>query len=70
MQEMVSLVRKRSKQLYEMDCVLFDKVDFPVLIPQNILDSQKALTKKSISPTKKKQSIGGGQEGGAAAADA
>ena len=62
---MLKLVRKRSKQLYEIDVLLFDKIDCPVLIPQNIVDSQKALTKKGASPTKKKGSIilpeGGGQ---------
>lgn len=39
-----------------MDVVLFDKVDMPVLIPQNIVDSLKALSKKTTSPSKKKAS--------------
>ncbi len=53
---MMKLVQKRTKQLYEMDMVLFDKVDMPVLIPQNIVDSLKALSKKTTSPSKKKAS--------------
>jgi len=36
---MIKLVAKRTKQLYEMDLVLFDKIDMPVLIPQAIVDS-------------------------------
>lgn len=45
---------KRVEQLYEMDMVLFDKNDLPVLIPNVIIESQKALSKKITSPTKKK----------------
>ena len=41
----MKLVVKRTKQLYEMDLVLFDKVELPVLIPEIILESQKALSK-------------------------
>ena len=51
---MIKLVAKRTKQLYEMDIVLFDKIDMPVLIPQAIVDSLKALSKKTASPSKKK----------------
>lgn len=45
-------IEKRAKQLYEIDVVLFDGVDLPVLIPDKIIESQKALTKKSSSPKK------------------
>ena len=40
---MMKLIRKRAKQLYEMDMILFDPYDLPVLIPTVILDAQKAL---------------------------
>ena len=40
------LIEQRAKQLYEIDMVLFDKVDMPVLIPDRIIESQKALAKK------------------------
>ena len=49
---MMKLIQKRAKQLYEIDVVLFDKVDLPVLIPDNIIESQKALSKKTASPKK------------------
>lgn len=68
---MLSLIKKRSKQLYEMDAVLFDKIEMPVLIPKQIVDSQIALTtKKGVSPTKKKASqVQASQEGSAALAE-
>lgn len=53
-----------------MDVVLFDRSDMPVLIPQAIVDSQKALTKKASSPSKKKASaVQASQEGAAALGD-
>ena len=48
----MKLVQKRSKQLYEMDVVLFDKIDLPVLIPEDIIESQKALSKKPKKMTR------------------
>lgn len=39
-------MKKRSKQLYEMDQVLFDDIELPVIIPEIIIESQKALSKK------------------------
>ena len=39
-----------------MDVVLFEKNDLPVLIPNVIIESQKALTKKIADPKKKKSS--------------
>jgi hypothetical protein len=49
-----------------MDVVLFSNVELPVFIPENIVESQKALMKKSVSPTKKKQA----QQAAAAVAQA
>ena len=63
---MVKLIQKRSKQLYEMDVVLFDRNDLPVLIPTVIIESLKTLSKKTTSPTKKK---GGGAQAAAAQAE-
>ena len=54
-QELMKLIRKRAKQLHEMDVVLFDGMDLPVMIPSYILDQQKSLTKKTNSPSKRKQ---------------
>ena len=51
---MMKQVQRRAKQLYEMDQVLFEKIELPVFVPDIILDSQKALQKKSTSPGKKK----------------
>ena len=48
----MKLVKKRSKQLYEMDQVLFDKIDLPCIIPEIILESQKALSKKPKKMTR------------------
>ena len=53
-QEMVALVQKRARQLYEIDQTLFDKIELPVLIPDAILQSQKAHSKRMPSPAKKK----------------
>ena len=50
---MMKQVQRRAKQLYEMDQVLFEKIDLPVFVPDVILESQKALQKKSSSPKKK-----------------
>ena len=35
--DLMELIEKRAKQLYEIDVVLFDKVDLPVLIPDRIV---------------------------------
>ena len=40
---MMKQVQRRAKQLYEMDQVLFDKIELPVFVPEKILDAQKAL---------------------------
>ena len=53
---MVKQVQRRAKQLYEMDTVLFEKIELPVLIPDIIVDSQKALQKKAASPGRRKTS--------------
>ena len=42
-ENVMKLIRRRAKQLYEMDMILFDPYDLPVLIPTVILDAQKAL---------------------------
>ena len=52
---MMKQVQRRAKQLYEIDQVLFEKIDLPVFVPDVIVESQKALQKKS-SPGKKKGS--------------
>ena len=52
-QDLMKLVQKRAKQLYEIDCVLFSKIELPVLIPDIILESQKALSKKNAIPKKR-----------------
>ncbi len=62
---MLSIIQTRAKQLFEIDCVLFDRVDLPVFIPDVILDSQKALTKKVTSPSKKKQALAAAKEAAA-----
>lgn len=54
-QNLMKLVQKRAKQLFEMDVILFEKNDLPVLIPTLIIESQKALSKKP-SVSKKKNS--------------
>lgn len=54
-EKLMKLIRKRAKQLYEMDMILFDPYDLPVLIPAVILDAQKALSKKATAPTKKQK---------------
>lgn len=51
---MMKQVQRRAKQLYEMDQVLFEKIELPVFVPDVIVESQKALQKKSSSPGKKK----------------
>ena len=56
----MKLIQKRTKQLYELDCILFEKHELPVLIPEIILESQKALSKKAA----KKKSPGGMQISG------
>ena len=38
-EEVMEIIDKRAKQLYEIDKLLFDKIDMPVLIPDRILDS-------------------------------
>lgn len=39
MQDLLKLVKKRSKQLYELDYILFDGLELPVFIPDIILES-------------------------------
>ena len=58
---MMELIVKRAQQLYEIDTVLFEGVELPVLIPDKIIESQKALIKKTL-PTQilKKKSAGAG----------
>ena len=51
----MDLIKKRAKQLFEMDMVLFgEKNDLPILIPDAITASEKALAKKVTVPGKKK----------------
>ena len=54
----MELIEKRAKQLYEIDVVLFEGVELPVFIPDKILESQKALSKKGSSPKKVKNQYG------------
>ena len=42
MSDLAGDIHTRSKQLYEVDCLLFGGVDLPVLLPKNIVMSQKA----------------------------
>ena len=51
---MVALVQKRARQLYEIDQTLFEKGDLPVLIPDAIIQSQRAHSRRMPSPAKKK----------------
>ena len=42
--------------MYEMDMVMFGDVEFPVIIPQIITDSQKAIEQKAKKGNKKSSS--------------
>ena len=50
-----------------MDVVLFDKIELPVLIPEDIIESQKALSKKPKRMTRAERGAAAAAKAAAAA---